>query len=67
MTLVPSCERVVTAVDLRRCPRPPTIDATKPETMEEAPATEFFKAVAGNLHREGAARGVGHLVILVIS
>jgi uncharacterized protein YbjT (DUF2867 family) len=42
------------------------IDATKSETLEEGPATEFFEAVAGNLQREGAARGTAHIVTLSI-
>ncbi|MGH2908741.1 MAG: SDR family oxidoreductase, partial [Solirubrobacteraceae bacterium] len=42
------------------------IDATKSESLDEGPAAEFFRTVAGNLAREGAARGVGHIVTLSI-
>lgn len=42
------------------------VDATNPATTEEAPATQFFTASTANLHRAGAAQGVGHLVVLSI-
>lgn len=42
------------------------IDATKPETLAPARALEFFRATAGNLQRDGAAQGVGHIVTLSI-
>jgi uncharacterized protein YbjT (DUF2867 family) len=42
------------------------IDATKSETLDGGEATAFFRAVARNLQREGAARGVRHIVTLSI-
>ncbi|MBS1885975.1 MAG: NAD-dependent epimerase/dehydratase family protein [Actinobacteria bacterium] len=42
------------------------VDASNPESTEEEPATEFFTAVTGNLQREGARAGAGHLVTLSI-
>lgn len=42
------------------------VDTTNAGTIEEGPATEFFRQSSINLQRYGAAAGVGHLVVLSI-
>jgi uncharacterized protein YbjT (DUF2867 family) len=42
------------------------VDATTGPSPEEAPATKFFTSAARNLHKAGAAAGVGRMVIVSI-
>jgi uncharacterized protein YbjT (DUF2867 family) len=42
------------------------VDVANAGTTEEGRATDFFKAVAGNLQRTGARQGVDHIVTLSI-
>lgn len=42
------------------------IDVSNPDTIEQAPATEFFTQVAGALQHVGAEQGLKHIVTLSI-
>lgn len=42
------------------------IDVTHPDTIEQAPAAQFWTDVAGGLQRAGAEQGVRHIVTLSI-